>query len=318
MCIRDSITILLVAFVWWVWPIIKNALHPRKIPYAISWAAVRACLPGAAGYFALRTAKTHSQRYNLYYNGTLSLEDKEDKIGWFPLISNFALDLGSLMPAILLIKKRADCDFQKNGLAPSFWYYPTVPTALIGLWITLDATVLKLKNYRWSFFFLYLSVIGVALGIFIPSLMGSHTPVNKAGLPVLAYIAMTNPWAIQGSSKFQTLGWCVIGAVYAVAARTGGVAYSAFTTSKVTRSNELPLDLGGNKGFGAFYLGFGIVCSLFAIWGLRMEGGPTDHVQLVKEQEWAEWRDRTETTVESGVKEPLNVAFMEVSTYYEH
>jgi hypothetical protein len=279
------LNILNIAVVWWLLPVLVKIWEkqPKSIPDGIMFSALQASQPGAAANFAIRAGRNHEERLFMFYNGIRTPETPETpaKVPWYMVLIHIIIDAGfTLYPALSLLAKRSDCD-TVNSL-PLLWFYPSVPAAVFGLWITLDAKVLKLSQ-RWSLAGCWIAVLGVGLGFSIPTwlnYMGTGD-TTMYYLPILAYFYMAIPAAIFIHCDIRGPFICVVCAALAVAARNGPVAYSAWKGND-DDSSRLPFPgWVDQRIFGGFYLGIGVICSLLSVSYFYV-GGMKHHLKRLK------------------------------------
>lgn len=283
------LSIVNVGIVWWALPLILNFKRPQFITRAIAWSALMATQPGAAAYFAIKASRTPEERLRLYYNGMpihgakADSDDPENptKMPWYMVSFHVVIEAGVAMyPALSAAFLRWTCETESNDVKPivMLWLYPSVPAAVFGLWITLDAKLLRLSK-GWSIFWAYVMILGIGLVLFIPVLRSIGSANAIVVLPAVAYFAMSIHSSMNVSQRYVAVCWAFLGGFYGFVARNAPVAFSAITGGSVT-GNSLPfpeaMDL---KAFAVCYLAVGAICSAFSIWCLRMDGGPRDHMR---------------------------------------
>lgn len=216
----------------------------------------------------------------MYYDGMTVHGARDEDPTWYTIILQLVIDAAiSLLPSILLVARRMQCVISTDdtnlwsGIAPMYWYYPSVPGAVLGLWITADAFLFRIQYRGYSLTIIFLLLLLVGVGLFVPTLLDNGNLTSA--VPIFAYLYMGMPGVVMAANPY--FAWlnllCLSFAVIlSVMARTFGIAFSALTMSLY----DLPFHLGGSIVFGTVYLAVGVVCSLFAVWGLRMKNGPRD------------------------------------------
>jgi hypothetical protein len=282
-----------IAVVWWLLPVLVKIWEKqsKSIPDGIMFSALQASQPGAAANFAIRAGRNHEERLFMFYNGIRTPENPETpaKVPWYMVLIHIIIDAGSVLyPVISLFAKRPDCDTVDS--LPMLWFYPSLPGAVFGLWITLDAKILRLSQ-RWSLAGCWIAVSGVGLGFSIPiwlNYMGTGD-TTMYYLPILAYFYMAIPAAIFIHCDLRGPLICVVCAALAVAARNGPVAYSAWKGID-DDSFKLPLPSWvDQRVLGGFYLGIGVICSLlsvsyFYVGGMKHQ---LKHLKKLRDEEHA-------------------------------
>ncbi|KAF2822131.1 hypothetical protein CC86DRAFT_385835 [Ophiobolus disseminans] len=283
-----ALNVLNIAVVWWLLPILVKLWErqPKSILDGIMYSALQASQPGAAAHYAIRASCNHEERLSLFHNGIKKSGDRANpgspaKVPWYMVVIHILIDAGFVLyPAVSLMVKRSGCDSRVS--IPMLWFYPSVPAAIFGLWITLDAKVLKLGK-GWSLFGCYVAILGVGLGISIPTWLTYLDSGNTTGyfMPIFAYFYMSVPGTFFIDSNIRGPLLAFICAAIAVAARNGPVAYSAL---KADDEDSVKLPVPGwvdQKIFAGFYLAIGVVCSLLSLLYLYT-GGMKHHLEHLK------------------------------------
>ncbi|KAF2639124.1 hypothetical protein P280DRAFT_508283 [Massarina eburnea CBS 473.64] len=309
-------TVISITVLWWAIPVVTKIKKPSFILKAIAWSAARASQPGSAALFAIKGSATPEERLGLYYNGMAIHGADEEPMPWYMIGVNLFMDAAfSLFPAIQLLFKHTNCDSDDlwASLAPQFWYYPSVPTAVFGIWIIFDAKLFKL-SWRSSRLVGFTLLIAIGLILTVPPIVSASKQGAQASamlLPLVTYVGMSvaytlgSSWDTSISARLKALLWAVFAALYAVLARNFGIFFAAFYNTDDDNSDPLltlylPEDV-NRKVFGIWYLIMGIICSLFSVWGLLMKGGPREYLGTVVLQMYG----LTENVEAAHPKEPL-------------
>jgi hypothetical protein len=280
------LNILITAVVWWLLPVLVKIWEkqPKSIPDGIMFSALKASQPGAAAYFAIKASRNHEERLFMFYNGIKTPENPETltKVPWYMVLIHIIIDAGfGLYPALTLLAKRSSCDTVDS--LPMFWFYPSVPAAVFGLWITLDAKVLKLRQ-GWSLAGCWISVIGVGHVLSIPTWQAYAGTEDSTmyDLPIAAYLYMTIPAVAFIHCPIRGPLLCVMSSAIAVAARNGPIAYSAWESNEDNSFKLLLPSWVNQQVFGGFYLGIGVICSVLSVLYFHV-GGMRHHLKHLKQ-----------------------------------
>lgn len=280
-----TLNVLNIAVVWWLLPVLVKLWErqPKSILDGLMFSALQASQPGAAAHYAIRASCNHEERLSLFYKGIKKSGDPANpgtpaKVPWYMVFLHVIIDAGFVLyPAISLIVMRPGCDSDVS--LPMLWFYPSLPAAIFGLWITLDAKVLKLRK-GWSLAGCYITILGVGLGIAIPTWLTYMGTSSTSGYywPIFAYFYMAIPAAFFVNSRISGPLIAFICAAIAVAARNGPIAYSALKADDED-SVKLPVPSWVNqKIFAGFYLAIGVICSLLSLLHLYT-GGMKHHLE---------------------------------------
>ncbi|PSN59067.1 hypothetical protein BS50DRAFT_580242 [Corynespora cassiicola Philippines] len=276
-----------VAIFWWAAPIIFNLKKPFCIPKAIVWSTIRACQPGLVAVVAIRSSLNHNERINYYYNGSPVHGASEHGIGWGGTLFHLIFDALTIYPAASLWSDRKLCDDTTwQSIAPSYWFYPTVPSALMGIYIIFTSNFILLGK-KATEMSMYIVVIAVGIGLFLyPILISDDTTKALKIFPsFVAYMFMTQCLALRPSSsrkhdKYVTFHYGFWAGLYSTFAR----ALPIFVSIWIDGLYKLPPWAQGNRIFALVYLSVGILCAFIHCCGLFMKGNPKEHYNKRKEE----------------------------------
>jgi hypothetical protein len=205
----------------------------------------------------------------------------------YMMILHIVGDAGfALYPALSTLFLRWNCKTDKSNVSASFgwWFYPSVPAAILSPWITIDAKVLELSK-RWSARWSHVMILGMGVLLFVPVLRNAKEVTPGVIFPPFVYLVMSFRVSLWDSLSRLSVGWSIIGGVYAVFARNVPVAFSAFTDRSIGGTGLPLLEVLNTTNFGVLYIAVGLVCSSFGIWSLRVTDGPRDHlIELFMEE----------------------------------
>ncbi|CAG8960310.1 hypothetical protein HYFRA_00012384 [Hymenoscyphus fraxineus] len=246
--------------VWWAWPIISNITKGRRtIINAISWYCARACQPHAVCYFALKASRTHEERLILYFNGMPihGAKEGQESLSSKMIICHLLSQLFSLYPFIFgvfnkfFICGQEDATMELTRLlaknALQFWYFHSVPAAIIGAAALLAACLKATHRTR-------------------------NTPDTLTPVPVIAYSLMCL-WfgAYSKIGGFLTFGGSILYRYAPIAVIAFGWGYYPYPWPQLER-----------WPYGVLLLLMGFVSTAFAWYAFAMKGGP---MELLKERQ---------------------------------
>jgi hypothetical protein len=298
-------TILMIAIQWWAWPIVLHmSKGPRSILKAISWSCSTSTQPGAAGYFAIQASRTHEERLVLFFNGMPihGAKENETKMSWKTIFFYLGCKIASMVPFVLGLANRfIFCGKSDKGdevsqsiasLALQIWYFPSIPGAIIGIWLVLDVKVFRLTR-TWSVTICYLLLFLGGVLLFAACFVANKRAGNKTSatplLPSLAYFAMC--WWSGARGKSGSF----VAAIYSILARNLPIALVAFGLSYY----PFPWPALEHPAFGAWFMIMGVVCAGLGWYGFAMKGGP---VELLKERKSQRYGRRAERKIEREVE----------------
>lgn len=263
------IQIFVVALSWWIVPIAKTLICSSKeneqpLLNKIAWQCILATVPGATGLYAIRFSDSYDDRIQLFFEGVHlrpSEPSKKAKVSTFTVIWNLCVAPITIYPSFSLLLRWASCTpDQRDVLTGQFSYYPTLPGALIRIWIIFDGRLLH-RSKNWS--------IGIcAIGLLITAIVVTTATMHVASgniksftfFPIIAFVLTCIP-IYDGC-------WFMFACFYAFMARN-----IALTYGLGSKTPMLPQHL-DNNGFKVVILIIGVICACFACWGVYfMPGG---------------------------------------------
>lgn len=228
-------------------------------------------------------------------------DEDENMLPWYMILFYLCCKLGSMIPFLLgLLNHFLICGSDDTGsessrtnaaLAIQLWYFPSIPGAIIGLWLFLDVKIFRLSR-RWSWM-ICLCCLGLgAVLLFAACYAATKHSGNDFEvatlLPFGLYVFMCYSGGATG--KWKSFWPCV----YSIFARNLPIASIAFGWTYT----ELPWTELQTASFGVCFLLVGAVCAWFAWYAFAMDGGP---IELLKEREHDREMKREVIAAEEGI-----------------
>ncbi|RSL61093.1 hypothetical protein CEP53_005224 [Fusarium sp. AF-6] len=289
------ITIIAINVTWWLLELPLLWTHGvRMYLNSVMWQCFRAYMPCCAAICALCYSRTTQEEPYIYYVGPFydilnplsqeqsqspSLSQSHDMalrgenepesqeaqptltrgLSKFQLIKFILIDSLSIVATGLTVNTAVHLpvDSDTSGVGSSTWIYPSLPVAVIGLWLLVCGTWIRWSR-RWTIWIGMLVVIAVGAALITPVIVlsplgkkskawiGAIVAYGLVGLPVLAVRS-------DAINAFPAVG---IGLL----ARVGGIGVGA-----IAKTAYFPYCQLKHKAFGVIYLGVGVLGGLLAI-----------------------------------------------------
>lgn len=289
------ITILVINVTWWLLELPLLWTHGAQIYLnSVMWQCFRTYMPCCAAIYALSYARTTQEEPYIYYVGPFydvlnsssqdeSLSQSQSQshdmvmrgenepesrrvqheasrgLSKSQLIKSTLIDSLSIVATCLSVNTAVHLPVGSNtsGAAISAWVYPSLPVAVIGLWLLVCGTWIR-WNRRWTIWLGMLVVIVVGAALITPvAVLSPAGKKNKIwGAAIAAYAIMGLPIL---AVRAAALNAFVVVAI-ALAGRVGGVGVGAISNTAYFPYCQLK-----NKAFGVIYLAVGVLGGLLAV-----------------------------------------------------
>ena len=185
-------TIVSVNVSWWLFSLPLLFRHGfRLYIFSVTWESMRLYMPAFLALFALKAARTPEESPYIYYLGPLYVPQRRQELGpgMGPLsgvelqldvrpllgLSNFqfikalAIDsltvIATIINLVLDLRKGPRKIDTSQPATSSLWVYPTLPVAVIGLWLLLSARLRMREVWTVLGGFAVLLAIGTAITV---------------------------------------------------------------------------------------------------------------------------------------------------------
>ncbi|KAI8716857.1 hypothetical protein NCS52_00980200 [Fusarium sp. LHS14.1] len=290
------ITIIAINVTWWLLELPLLWTHGAQMYLdSVMWQCFRTYMPCSAAIYALSYARTTQEEPYIYYIGPfydVLNAPKQDQnqnqgprqsqshdmvvrgenepeprevqpqatrgLSKFQLIKSILIDSLSIVATGLTVNTAVHLRVgNTSGVAVSTWVYPSLPVAVIGLWLLVCGTWIRWSR-RWTIWLGMLVVIAVGAAIITPvALLSPAGKENKVWIAaIVAYGLMGLPVLASRSDALSAFPTVVIG----LAVRVGGVGMGA-----ILKAAYFPYCQLQHKAFGVVYLAVGVLGGLFAI-----------------------------------------------------
>ena len=279
------ITVFSINVSWWLFDIPLLWTHgPRRYLNSVTWQCFRTYAPGCAAVYALMSAHTSEEEPYVYYIGPFFDELPQDGVGatanpglqpsvnelrrqqprriltLFQISKYLIIDSLAIISTGLTVHTAINlpADAPVSGIALSTWAYPSLPVALLGLWLLLCGTWLKWSR-KMTLWLGLLLILAVGAAIITPLITLSEAGKrSKLWIPaIFGYVIMALPvYLIAKGPLF------VIGIGFGFIFRVGGIGIGSL--SPMAYFPFCPLR---HKAFGATYLAVGGLGAVLAIGG---------------------------------------------------
>ncbi|UPK93006.1 hypothetical protein LCI18_003941 [Fusarium solani-melongenae] len=286
------ITIIAINVTWWLLELPLLWTHGAQMYLnSVMWQCFRTYMPCCAAIYALSYARTTQEEPYIYYIGpfydvlnssnqdqspsqsqshsmTLRGENEPESrevqppatrgLSKFQLIKSILIDSLSIVATGLTINTAVHLPVDStSGVAVSTWVYPSLPVAVIGLWLLVCGTWIRWSR-RWTIWIGMLVVIAVGAALITPvAVLSPAGKKNKIWVAaIIAYALVGLPFLASRSSAFTAFPVVAIG----LAGRVGGVGVGA-----ISKAAYFPYCQLQHKAFGVIYLAVGVLGGLLAV-----------------------------------------------------
>lgn len=256
---------------WWLMDIPLLFTHGFSAYInSVTWQCLRVHLSGVAAAYAISNAKTHQEQAYIYYIGPFYDAFKQPTelkpsrgLSAFQFTKVLVLDLISLAASAISLNEAVhtpadfwDADYK--GIYNVFvWIYPTVPVALIGLWLLL-CSVMK-PSAKWTKWGGVFVLIKGALAILIPTqFISAAGKKSLFPLTIIAYILMVLPIHAIDCGGLATV---VCGLLALIVRQIG------FVAGALVLEFYFPFCALKSQAFAFASLAVGIIGAVMGIWG---------------------------------------------------
>ncbi|WAO92172.1 Hypothetical protein NCS54_00966700 [Fusarium falciforme] len=286
------ITIIAINVTWWLLELPLLWTHGAQMYLnSVMWQCFRTYMPCCAAIYALSYARTTQEEPYIYYIGpfydvlnasnqdqTPSQSQSHDMtargdnepesrevqppatrgLSKFQLIKSILIDSLSIVATGLTVNTAVHLPVgNTSGVAVSTWVYPSLPVAVIGLWLLVCGTWIRWSR-RWTIWLGMLVVIAVGAALITPvAVLSPAGKKNKIwGAAIIAYVLVGLPLLASRSSALTAFPIVAIG----LAGRVGGVGVGA-----ISKAAYFPYCQLQHKAFGVIYLAVGVLGGLLAV-----------------------------------------------------
>jgi hypothetical protein len=253
------VSILAMNVSWWLLdiPLIRTRGFQHYLK-SVAWQCYRLYLPSLAALYALRAAETPQEPPLIYYTGPQSLSDDPTsprRLSKFRLAKSLLIDAMTIVATGLSIRTatRTPVGTPISGSNSTLWAFPSLPVAIIGLWLLLCSFTGWQRRY--ILFGGLLVVLAVGLALVLPLALVSPIDRSTSGWfpAILSYVLMALP--IMLYARLLPIGMVIV-----ILARVGGVAIGAMTPGAYFPFCPLK-----SVAFGAVYIAVGSLGGLLAM-----------------------------------------------------
>ncbi|GAB1317994.1 hypothetical protein MFIFM68171_08204 [Madurella fahalii] len=254
---------------WWLFDIpLLWQYGFRQYMSSVIWQCFRLHMPSCAAIYAIMAARNSAEEPFIYYSGPFYNAISRDfpegqrsppRLTRFGFVKALTLDTLTVISTIVTIYNA--CQLPEgtdiHGLNSSLWMFPSLPVAVIGLWLLL-CSVIKWRR-RWTILLglLMICVVGVALALPLALVSAVTRPGNLWIASVVGYVMIALPVAI-----WNNLWMVLLCAAYGVLFRVCGLGAAA-----LAESGYFPFCQLRSSAFGGVYIGFGVLAAILAVWG---------------------------------------------------
>ncbi|KAI8675866.1 hypothetical protein NCS57_00489300 [Fusarium keratoplasticum] len=290
------ITIIAINVTWWLLELPLLWTHGAQMYLnSVMWQCFRSYMPCCAAMYALSYARTTQEEPYIYYIGPFydvlnasnqdqspspsqSQSQSHDMTGRgenepgsrevqppttrglsrFQLIKSILIDSLSIVATGLTVNTAVHLPVgNTSGVTVSTWVYPSLPVAVIGLWLLVCGTWIRWSR-RWTIWLGMLVVIAVGAALITPvAVLSPAGKKNKIwGAAIFAYVLVGLPLLASRSSALTAFPAVAIG----LAGRVGGVGVGA-----ISKAAYFPYCQLQHKAFGVIYLAVGVLGGLLAV-----------------------------------------------------
>jgi hypothetical protein len=259
-------TIIAINVSWWLADIPLLWKHGfRQYLDSVTWQCLRLYMPSLAALYALTLAQTPHEQAFIYYTGPFYDALNRDRpaasrgLTIIQLAKALVLDLFSIISTILTVASaiQVPADADTSGINSSIWAYPSLPVAIIGLWILFCSRLTWSRAWTIWLGLLVIIIVGVALALPLALL----SPGAKEGgfwiAAVVGYGFMALPFTFMNNAPVVLI-CTALGLVF----RVGGIGLGALSELAYFPFCQLK-----GQPFAITYITVGAIGAALAIWG---------------------------------------------------
>jgi hypothetical protein len=255
-----ALTFATIHLTWWVFevPLLFKAGHgPRAFLDAVSWACVRAHAPSSAAVIAASKGRGAAEFARIYY---LGMRRQEAPPAWtrFKLATCIGSDVLSIVAVIVTVYQACTLpEFDGRRFGASFWAYPSLPVALIGLCLLVGEWSFPKKHSGSVWLFWFTLAVLVVVGAMIAVVLWKFSSTDDIWFVSVIF------YAIQLLPVLFLQKLAPILLMWAWFVRVGGVSFAALAHY----GGGQPYCKLQGAGFAAVYIALGGVAAILGVFG---------------------------------------------------